>query len=46
MLYPTPPGTACPVRAIEAPTDIEDSDIRLVLVDGSTVELSEEDYAL
>jgi hypothetical protein len=46
VLYPTPPGEACPVQAVEAPTGIDASRIRLILADGSTIELSEEDYSL
>ncbi len=46
LLYPTPPGEECLVGAVEAPTDIDATGIRLHLADGSTVDLSEEDYPL
>lgn len=44
LLYPTPPGEECPVRTVEAGTSVDATGIRLTLADGSTVELSEEDY--
>jgi hypothetical protein len=43
LLYPVPPGEVCPVRAVEASSGIDATAIRLVLADGSTIELSEED---
>ncbi|HUT19808.1 MAG TPA: heparinase II/III-family protein, partial [Anaerolineae bacterium] len=44
LLYPTPPAEECPVAGVEAPTGIDATQIRLVLADGSTVDLSEDTY--
>jgi hypothetical protein len=46
VLYPTPAGEACPVQAVEAPTDTDAAAIHLVLADGSTIDLSEDAYPL
>jgi len=46
VLYPTPAGEACPVQAVEAPTGIDATAIRLVLADGSTIDLAEDAYPL
>ena len=46
VLYPTPPGETCPIRAAEAGADPAEQDIRLALGDGSTVNLLEGDYPL
>ena len=46
LLYPTRPGETCPVQAVEADTDLDATGIRLMLADGDTIELSEEDYSL
>ena len=41
ILYPTRPGGECPIAAVVASTAVEDTAIRLVLADGSSVQLSE-----
>jgi hypothetical protein len=46
VIYPTPPGEACPVQAVESPNGIDATAIRLVLADGSTIDLSEDAYPL
>jgi hypothetical protein len=40
-LYPTRPGESCPVRAVQAGSDVADVDLRLVLIDGSEMALDE-----
>jgi hypothetical protein len=40
-LYPTRPGEACPVCALQAGSGLEDADVRLVLTDGREIELDE-----
>jgi hypothetical protein len=40
-LYPTRPGVKCPVRAVEAGSDVADADVRLVLADGGDLDLDE-----
>ena len=44
LLYPTPAGQDCPVRAIAAGPDVSATGITLTLVDGSEVALDEADY--
>jgi hypothetical protein len=44
LLYPTPPGQDCPVEAVEAETPLDHTTIRLVLVDGETIDLDEGDF--
>jgi len=40
-LYPTRLGATCPVRAVEAGSEVTDVDLRLILADGTELELGE-----
>ncbi len=43
VLYPTPPGETCPIRAVRASSNVTETRVRLRLMDGTTVDLSEDD---
>jgi hypothetical protein len=45
VLYPTPAGETCPIRAVSAPPDLWGLTVHLTLVDGQTISLNETDYA-
>jgi hypothetical protein len=40
-LYPTRAGEICPVRTVQAGSEVTDVDLRLVLADGSELSLDE-----
>ena len=44
LLYPTPAGQACPVRAVSAGMGSADTEIRLKMADGTEQVLDEGDY--
>jgi len=44
LLYPTPAGVTCPVVGIAADSSVDVTGITLVLKDGETVTLDENDY--
>ena len=43
LLYPARPGETCPVTAVNASSDVTDTDIRLALLDDRVVVLDEDE---